>query len=347
MYSRPKFFLGANSGTDFVSYFKELQERESSMQLFILKGGPGSGKSTLMKRVMQLAAEKGNILEVIPCASDPSSLDAFIDHTQGFAMMDGTAPHTEDPLLPGVRHHILYTGDLWDTVKLAQDSKPIEKLNKKVSDCHKGAGAYIKSATALLRENKRLAEDFLLQKKALSYADSIIKMLSGKKEGKVIKRLLSAVSVGKTEFFDDTVHTLADKIFVLEDRWGAASELIMKTVSFSAKLKGENFIYCPCSIMPEKCDHLIFPDSRIALVTKNPFLDFKGGVKDGGFYTKIDFEEDMLLREKEAEKLLVLASSLVEKAKVLHDELEAYYRKAMDFSKMDILFDKIVSRFYN
>ena len=98
MSSQIKFFLGANSNIDFVSYFRQLQEQKSSMQLLILKGGPGSGKSSLMKRLLGYAESRGHKTEIIPCASDPDSLDAFIDYTQNFAVMDGTSPHTEEIL---------------------------------------------------------------------------------------------------------------------------------------------------------------------------------------------------------------------------------------------------------
>ena len=52
MKENPRFFLGANSKKGFVSYFDGLQEKSDSLQLLILKGGPGSGKSSLMKRVL-------------------------------------------------------------------------------------------------------------------------------------------------------------------------------------------------------------------------------------------------------------------------------------------------------
>lgn len=344
---KPEFFLGANSETGFVSYFKGLQEQESSMQLFILKGGPGSGKSTLMKRVLKHAEEKGHTLEVIPCASDPYSLDAFIDYTAGFSMMDGTAPHTEDPSLPGARHHILNLGDLWDTRKLSKKTDIIRKLNKQVSDCHSGAGAYIKSAAALLRENGRYAKSHIIEKQALSFSEDISKMLKGGKTGKTEKRLLSAVSVGEIKVLKSALSCFADRVYVICDQFGAASDYIMKSVSFLAKMKGENQIYCPCSIMPGKCDHLIFPDSRIALVTNNSFFDFESEYKKDCFYFPFALEEDMIKRKNEAARLLSLASSLVKKAKDIHDDLEDCYKEAMNFGKTDGLFEGIISEFYS
>ena len=343
---KPRFFLGANSENGFVSYFKQLQEQDRSMQLLILKGGPGSGKSTLMKKVLRFAEEKGHILEIIPCASDPDSLDAFIDYTAGFSMMDGTSPHTEDPTIPGARHHILYTGALWDSRKLSEKYDEIKKLTDDVGACHKGATSYIRAAASLLSENKQYAKDFLRKKETIDFAEKVISHLSGGKSGVETKRLLSAVSVGEIKQFTDTVSFYADKIYIIEDSFGAASDFIMKTVAFSARLKGENYIYCPCSVMPDKCDHLIFPESRTALVTKNNFLDFSKGETVSGFYNDMPFESDMKKRLGLAQKLLSQGCALVKKAKNIHDDLEAYYKDAMCFENFDDLFRDITERFY-
>ena len=349
MYSKTQFFLGANSNIDFVSYFKQLQEQDSSMQLLILKGGPGSGKSSLMKKILSFAETKGHELELIPCASDPSSLDAVIDYTAKFAVMDGTAPHTEDPTLPGARHHILYTGDLWDSEKLSKNSDDIRAVNHSVSSCHKSAGAYIKAAAALIGENMNYSKSFLNKEKAASFAARLIKEVHSGKKGAEKRRLLSACSVGEVKVFSKTPFTLADTVYVIDDKWGSAADFILKAVSSAARLDGESFIYCPCSIMPEKCDHLIFPEKRVAILTQNTFLKFSEGEKISGeeFYKDMPLSHNMELQLKSAKKLIFSACSMIKDAKALHDDLEAFYVDAMDFSSMDEILDSVIKKFYS
>lgn len=348
MYSKTQFFLGANSNIDFVSYFKQLQEQDSSMQLLILKGGPGSGKSSLMKRILAFADEKGHNLEIIPCASDPSSLDAVIDYTAKFAIMDGTAPHTEDPSLPGARHHILYTGDLWNCEKLYKNGEDIRTVNFSVSACHKSAGAYIKAAAALISENISYSESFLDKEKAASLAARLIKEVHSGKKGKEQKRLLSACSVGEVKVFSQTPSALADTIYIIEDKWGSAADFILKAVSSAARLDREPFIYCPCSIMPQKCDHLIFPEKRIAILTQNCFHKFSEGEKINGddFYSAIPLVHNMELQLKSAKKLISSACNMIKDAKALHDDLEAFYVDAMDFDSMEEVFRSVIKKFY-
>ena len=92
------FYLGANSPTGFYSLYSELLPPETASVIYILKGGPGCGKSTLMRQVAQQAAQAGETVEYILCSADPDSLDAVVLPRLGAALVDGTAPHGTAPL---------------------------------------------------------------------------------------------------------------------------------------------------------------------------------------------------------------------------------------------------------
>ena len=86
-------FLGANTAGGFVSRFDQLHTDRRVKKLVILKGGPGCGKSTFMKKLRATAAELGADTECYPCSSDPASLDGLLIPAAGLAIVDGTAPH--------------------------------------------------------------------------------------------------------------------------------------------------------------------------------------------------------------------------------------------------------------
>ena len=75
------FFLGTTTPAGFKGYFEPLR-REPGMQMYLIKSGPGCGKSTLMKRLAVKAEQKGEPIQRIHCASDPDSLDGvmFLDY---------------------------------------------------------------------------------------------------------------------------------------------------------------------------------------------------------------------------------------------------------------------------
>ena len=55
------FFLGANSGQGFQNLFGRFCAPENHNDLLVLKGGPGVGKSTMMRRIGKAMEERGEI----------------------------------------------------------------------------------------------------------------------------------------------------------------------------------------------------------------------------------------------------------------------------------------------
>lgn len=87
-----QYFLGGNTPSGFYSLYHQLSDPERMRALYIIKSGPGSGKSTLMRRVERHAQAMGLETEEVLCSGDPDSLDAVILPQLGAAVVDGTAP---------------------------------------------------------------------------------------------------------------------------------------------------------------------------------------------------------------------------------------------------------------
>lgn len=94
-----RYFLGGNTPTGFYSLYHQLSEPERLRALYIIKGGPGCGKSTLMRRVERHAQAAGLETQQVLCSGDPDSLDALILPQLGAALVDGTAPQGVVPLV--------------------------------------------------------------------------------------------------------------------------------------------------------------------------------------------------------------------------------------------------------
>lgn len=86
------FFLGANSGHGFQNLFHEFCAPENYRDLLVLKGGPGVGKSTMMRRIGQAMEDCGEQVEYLYCSGDPKSLDGVHIPRIRVAVVDGTAP---------------------------------------------------------------------------------------------------------------------------------------------------------------------------------------------------------------------------------------------------------------
>ena len=90
--SKIQYFLGGNTPSGFYSLYHQLSDPERFRALYIIKSGPGSGKSSLMRRVGQRAQAAGLETVEVLCSGDPDSLDALILPRLGAAIVDGTAP---------------------------------------------------------------------------------------------------------------------------------------------------------------------------------------------------------------------------------------------------------------
>ena len=49
-----RYFAASNSGTGFVNYFPRIFGGGACRRLFVVKGGPGTGKSSFMKRMGEM-----------------------------------------------------------------------------------------------------------------------------------------------------------------------------------------------------------------------------------------------------------------------------------------------------
>ena len=120
-----KYFLGANTHGGFFSLFDELYFPLFDGRLYVIKGGPGTGKSSVMKKVASEAEKRGFEVERIYCSSDPSSLDGVIIPALKTAVADGTSPHVIEPKYPGAVEQIVNLGDCWDTAFLRHSREAI------------------------------------------------------------------------------------------------------------------------------------------------------------------------------------------------------------------------------
>jgi len=88
-----KLFPGGNTPYGFYSFYDYIIEKDAA-RIFILKGGPGVGKSTFMHKIGEAMLEKGFDVEFHCCSSDNGSLDGICIPAIRVALIDGTAPQS-------------------------------------------------------------------------------------------------------------------------------------------------------------------------------------------------------------------------------------------------------------
>ena len=108
-----KMFPGGNTTKGYYFLF-EYMIQPAVNRVYIIKGGPGTGKSSLMNFISREMTGRGYEVEHHHCATDPDSLDGLVIPDLGVALLDGTAPHAFDPKNPGIAEEIVNLAEYWD-----------------------------------------------------------------------------------------------------------------------------------------------------------------------------------------------------------------------------------------
>ena len=143
---KKSYFAAANGFTGFRSYFNRTFNPKDFTRLFIIKGGPGTGKSTLMKRLISDFCKSADDVHAIYCSSDPKSLDGVILKfgNKSFAVLDGTAPHATDAAFPGAVDEIINLGEFWDENRLFCEREKIIEINENKKRHYKSAYEFLR-----------------------------------------------------------------------------------------------------------------------------------------------------------------------------------------------------------
>lgn len=351
------FFLGASTPTGFYSLFSGLHCPEEGWKLYIIKGGPGTGKSTLMKRVAREAEKRGLYYEKIFCSSDPDSLDAVIIPSLKISIADGTAPHVIEPTYPGISEVTLDLASFRNDDILCENSRKIIELTKENKLCHKKCTDFLYAAkgvdndtasiilSALRIERLHKFSEKLAQVKLTAFSDN---------KAKAQKRFLSAITPGGFAVLRDTISDMCENIYVLDDPWGHAAAVILKVLSIKAKEQGIDSIMCCCPMSPEyKPEHLIFPGLSLGFYTANRYHpdDFTAAKHiDCKRFLNTDViskhKNRIAFNNRSRDELLNEAIRNLSKAKSLHDELEKYYGNAMNFCAVAAYSEEIIGKIF-
>lgn len=343
------FFLGANTPYGFHSLFHELYDPADGWRAYILKGGPGTGKSTFMKTVAARCREAGVAFETIRCASDPNSFDAVRIESKKICIADGTAPHVLEPKYPGAVETVLDLSAYWDDAPLRENRDEIMRLFAENASAHRRCVRFLQAAESLSRDVRRIALGCVDTDKVERYASRFASRKFGVPRGVVGRertRFLSAVTPDGVYIHRDTLDALCDEVTVVEDLHGAAAAALLSCLRRYALGAGLDAIVCPCPLHPDAGpQHLLVPQLRLGIVTENAFHHFDGTAKvHASRFTDAaalrSHRSRITFSRRTEKELLEEAVSACSEALAIHNDLETYYKRAMDFDAVTRLAEK-------
>lgn len=353
-----KFFLGANSPRGFVSRFDNLYFPEDDWFCYILKGGPGTGKSTLMKKAAKVGLEKGIETEFIYCSSDPDSLDAVIFKDIKCCIADGTSPHTLDPVFPGASDTIINLGECWDVKGLRDSKNEVIKVAKENSNYHKRSKRYLNACGAIEDDTTAVVSESINNSKIVDYVYRLSKKMFKKQKGASSNesiRFISGITPKGVIFFEDSLKFLCQDIYLIDDQYSCVSTVFMQEMRENLLRLGYDIISCYCPMNPfNKIDALIVPEEKIGFAVSNswhPLLETEP-VKRINYKRFIDSsmlssrKQRLYFNKKLEKELLDEAISNLKKAKELHDDLESIYCSYMNYDMINTVTEDLIKKIF-
>ncbi len=338
--SSPRYFLGSNSRYGFHSLYHEFCPAEEGCFLNVIKGGPGCGKSSFMKRIGAAAEERGFAVEYVLCSGDPDSIDGVYLPALGLGYVDGTAPHSMDAIYPGSSAMYLDLGRFYDMAALKPHNKDIMDINRRYKSLYSAAYSYISAGTSALPRYYpgiwRQCEREKVQKKAEGFARREFK---GSKEGKgrVQRRFLGSLGCKGRIFLSDSLVYGCQRLCVLDNELGMGHFYLEELLRL-ALAKSYDAIVCPDCLDPKLISSLLIPELSLALFCSDalgePEVELYRHIRLDAIANRetISALRPTLRRAKHLSRdYLSLATDTLAKAKALHDELEAVYNPHVDF----------------
>jgi len=346
-----QYFPGAITYKGFTSFWDS--NLEGIEQLYILKGGPGTGKSSFMQQIAKAMGEKGFAVELLWCSSDAHSLDGAVFRDPSLAIIDGTAPHTRDPKYPGVKDVIVDLGRYWDRRLLLENKEEIVKYTDRNKSLYQEIYAVLKKAKDFEKRHDALYKTRMNTEAIQKWLEEFIKSLipgNQKPDAPNHHRWCRvAAPQGMVSFFDE-VRALAKSCHCLLTKERAYGSHILEQIARQATSKGCTVWYYHDPYESDWLEAVYLPQPAV-LCWQSPTIaqEEKAQVHEiDKWFCKYINRRNRL----EAEFLLDAAQdarckgqALLKENKEIHDELEKYYIRAMDFEAMGAEKNRLLQEF--
>ena len=342
----PRFFMGTSSKNGFCGFPRDLYNSKPNGFAFLLKSGPGTGKSTLLRALASAFAKQGEPVETFACSSDPDSLDGILLPARNVGVFDATAPHVIEPQTWGLKEDTVSLGGALDRARLTERQEEIDHAAAQNAAAHARAKRLLAGVSELRADRETLAATALDRAKVAAVAARLEKteFSAPSRPCRIVgteRRFLSAVTPKGLLSYPETIPLLCPRTVALDDPAAVASKAVLEALFAAANAKNLPVILCPDPLSPDTPSHLLLPSLGVAFVTVGDrflpvdparTLHLKRCYDEG----RLRSHKNRTAFDKKAERTLLKAAvECLADAKKAHDLLEIPYKSAMNFEKIE------------
>lgn len=352
-------FLGGNTCQGFYSFYDYMVGPDVARK-YILKGGPGVGKSVFMKNIAAELSSKGYAIEYCWCSSDNNSLDGIVIDQGKICLVDGTAPHVIEPNYPGAVDEVIDLGQFWSASPLVAKRGKIITLTQNVSRCFKRAYYRLKEANCAYGELKsyyqEVVDDEAVYRNIVALGEDFIPK-DPMPKGSVRHLFPGAITPQGIVSKLDSIIDKDMSLFAVTGSPGSGVKSLFEHVLHLItvnKIAAEVY-HNPFN--PDEIDVIILPSAKSALIDLSDFFyDYSSQIPSNKYKRQLDFnlfinEEHLAPYAKYIDAAhnrieigIQDAVNFIAQAKNLHDELEGCYIPAMDYAAVDAYRQELTSK---
>ena len=341
MNSCKQYFLGSNSCTGFYSLFESFTAEDSVDNLYIIKGGPGCGKSSFMRSIASALKDEGLDVEYILCTGDINSLDGIYIPALKTAYLDGTAPHVLEPRYAGIREAHVNMGIFYDPATIAPQFEEIKgytdlykEYYEKAYNCLEAAEKFQKGIYDKLFTEKTFST---IARRTQGIITRELKK-TGRPRGKAKYRFISAICSEGYICRYDTASSYCKNLYVIDNDFGLAPHLI-NPVYQAALSRGYDVIICPSPFIPTVTEHILIPELSLGFVSSSKAAPFTARQYKHIRLDSLIDRDALRINRRYYRSQTALRNALMEKAyeylknaNSIHEEIERIYNPGVDFA---------------
>lgn len=345
------FFPGGNTSLGFYSFYQYLV-KPTVKRKFILKGGPGVGKSHFMKEIAQHFLDQGYPIEYHWCSSDPDSLDGIVIGSHQAAVLDGTAPHIVDPRYPGAVDEIINLGQYWQQILIAEQRTRVIELSDQISFCFQRAYHRLKEAHLALEEwsvyVQRVSDNRIVSRNTLALTEDFLQGTVPAEKAELRHLYAGAITPAGIILKTHLILEANTDLFAIKGSPGSGVKELLDHVVHTIDLMSINAEIYHNPLDPLVVDMVYLTEYDRALLNAGDYLfPYTEQLATTRYRRQLDFDQllpaDSLSpyakriaqAQDRIDSGIKDAVEWIELAKHLHDQLEDIYIKAMDFSALD------------
>lgn len=359
------YFPGNNTPQGFFSYYRYILGQREASRIICIKGGPGTGKSTFIRKIGETFAQMGEDVDFLHCSADENSLDGIVLQGRKAAIVDGTSPHMTDPLNPGAVDKIMNLGEFWNEEGLSVNKEEIIALNEETSRWYRIAYHYLNAAKCVYQSMEEIYRNAAVSSEIYKVVANIVAEEYGGREisfrpGRVKKFFGSAITASGTVHYLGSLLRNMEKVYMINAPIGYVNSCFMDVLAEGAIYRGLDLECYYCAMDPEeKIEHILVPELKLAFVTVNEYHDMEPWEivrEDGGGQEIVlidinDFmnpavmnREEDLLKELHTEYDILLGKTVqcLSKAKAHHMQVEEMYIPNMNFTRISKLAEEVI-----